>query len=144
MINFIPDQFASEARSAENPFGREDAHDYIKHANMIACRVCLLWLLATVRHTYFFIEQPSSSRLVILPYIEFVVKTLSRYMSVFRTFLYLGLYILLLLISLGNPKYFVYSTLCWANQRWHHLSWMGSYGHFSCKGSLALGTTNLS
>ena len=83
--------FASKARTAENPWGREDAYDYIKQANMIACRVCLLWLLATIRHTYFFIEQPSSSRLVILPYIEFVVKTLSRYMSVFRTFLYLGL-----------------------------------------------------
>ena len=74
--------FASKARPAENPWGREDAYDYIKQANM---------LLATIRHTYFFIEQPSSSRLVILPYIEFVVKTLSRYMSVFRTFLYLGL-----------------------------------------------------
>lgn len=49
-------------RTDEQPFGREDL-SYIEQDNCIATRTCLLRLLCAVRYVYFFIEQPSSSRL---------------------------------------------------------------------------------
>lgn len=77
-------------RTPENPVGRED-REYIRKANIVTTRACLLWLLCTVRYVYFFIEQPQSSRLFIFPYLAHVVNQLRRFMGVYKSFLYLGL-----------------------------------------------------
>lgn len=75
-------------RSPESPMGREEL-EYIRKANIITTRTCLLWLLCTVRYVYFFIEQPHSSRLFIFPYLVHVVDQLRRFMGVYKSFLYL-------------------------------------------------------
>lgn len=76
-------------RTRELPFGRED-HEYVEKANRIATRVCLLWLLCTVRYVYFFVEQPHSSRLFDLPYVIHSMKQLQRFMAVYKSFLQLA------------------------------------------------------
>ena len=75
-------------RSNDSPFGREDL-DYIVGANCIATRTCLLWMLCTVRFVYFFIEQPSSSKLFNLPYVVHVMSMLCKITSVWKSFLQL-------------------------------------------------------
>ena len=76
-------------RSDARPFGREEL-PYIDRANCIATRTMLLWLLCTVRYVYFFVEQPTSSRLYTLPYVIHVIKQLQRFMGVYKSFLQLG------------------------------------------------------
>ncbi|CAE7379659.1 RHM1, partial [Symbiodinium pilosum] len=91
-------------RTPAAPLGREEL-GYIRRANSIAARVCLLILLLTARKCYWLVEQPSSSMFEEIPYFQHVMMIIRKFMKVHRTFF-----------------------------------WMGCWGHFSSKGSLAYGT----
>ena len=64
---------ASHGRTAERPFGRED-RAFVQKANDLAARVAWLLLIALIRRTYFAVEQPSSTKLYGLPYMEWLRK----------------------------------------------------------------------
>ena len=96
----------------------------------IAARVCLLLLLLTARRVFFMIEQPFSSKLALLPLVRDVFDMIREIMPLHRVFLPSPLIMLCdaILNVLRGSLY--HDQLCC-------LSWMGNYGHFSCKGSLA-------
>ncbi|CAE7269466.1 unnamed protein product, partial [Symbiodinium pilosum] len=60
--SFVYMNSATSQRTLEEPFGREDL-EYVRQANTLAARVCLLILLITVRQCYFLLEQPMSSKM---------------------------------------------------------------------------------
>ena len=46
-----------------------------------------LWLLAVSRYVFVLLEQPSSSKWVVFPYMEYVLQSLQPYLYTYRTFL---------------------------------------------------------
>ena len=50
-------------------------------------RVCLLLLLMTARRVFFMIEQPFSSKLTMLPYVQHVFEMISGMLPVHNVFL---------------------------------------------------------
>ena len=65
--SFVFVNLATSARSSTSPYG-EESMGYVFDANHIACRMVLLLLIATCRAAYFKVEQPSSSKLFMLPF----------------------------------------------------------------------------
>ena len=53
----------------------------------IAARVALLLMLLTARQALFLLEQPSSSKLELLPYIQHTFKMIAELLPVHRVFL---------------------------------------------------------
>lgn len=79
-------------RSAAQPFGNEDLR-YIQIANQIGCRTALILLVLVCRACYIFIEQPSSSRLFMVPYFKFVQEMCKRFGIRFHSsFFWMGHY----------------------------------------------------
>ena len=99
------------------------------HTLRIAARVALLCLLCTVRVTTFLVEQPSSSLLEYLPYFEHVYNVLKSFMPVQRRFLL-------------EPKTMSEQVYLHRPALRLQLSYMGRWGHFSMKGSIAIGTAS--
>jgi len=58
----------------------------------IAARVCLLLLLLTSRRCFFMVEQPFSTKLVLLPYVKHVFEMISAMLPVRNVFFWMGNY----------------------------------------------------
>jgi hypothetical protein len=54
-------------RSVLNPFG-DETFGFVKMGNLLAARFFLLVIVAIARKVFWFVEQPGSSRLPLLPY----------------------------------------------------------------------------
>ncbi len=54
-------------RSVLNPLGDETFH-FVKMGNLLAARFFLLVIVAIARKVFWFVEQPGSSKLPLLPY----------------------------------------------------------------------------
>ena len=55
-------------RSVLNPLGDETFH-FVKMGNLLAARFFLLVIVAIARKVFWFVEQPGSSKLPLLPYL---------------------------------------------------------------------------
>ena len=70
--SFIWMNSSTHQRTARNPFGTEENREYVMKANILVCRLALLLLVCLARSCYFQIEQPASSRLFFLPYMQYL------------------------------------------------------------------------
>ena len=61
----------TSSRTADCPEGDEDKA-YIYTANRIVARAGLLLLLAVVRNVSFEVEQPNSTKLFMMPYMDYI------------------------------------------------------------------------
>ena len=98
----------------------------------LTARVCLLILLMVVRGTFFFVEQPSSSLLENVPYFKHMMTMVGQVMPMYKGFLPGAYY---------SPSWHTCfcTGVCMLAPVFPRPSWMGSWGHFSAKGSLGYG-----
>ncbi|CAJ1450920.1 unnamed protein product, partial [Effrenium voratum] len=62
----------TSGRTRSNPLGREDERDYVLTANRIVARASLALCVALARSVFFQVEQPSSTKLFFMPYMEHI------------------------------------------------------------------------
>lgn len=73
-------------RSDDNPLGDESLA-YVRNANKLACRYCLVVCVAIARQVYVFCEQPSSSKFVRFPYLVHIMCLLKDFLKLSVSFL---------------------------------------------------------
>lgn len=89
--SFVWINAATAKRSETNPFGNEEL-PHVSQGNKIAARVCLLLLLLTSGRCFFMVEQPFSTKLVLLPYVKHVFEMISAMLPVRNVFFWMGNY----------------------------------------------------
>ena len=109
-----------------------DSHSI--HGIMVNCpgaaRMSLIFLLAISRAIHWFVEQPASSLLELAPYIAHRLSVCKVAQPVFRSFLSPTQQLSVTVAVITQVRV----RICLA------LSWMGCWGHFFPKGSIAIGS----